>query len=67
MLKYNICMEVILLDNKLYLLINGAKKIAIFSHITPDADALCSSFALRNIINNNLPHTRIPFFLIKHM
>ncbi len=30
-----------------------AKKIAIFSHITPDADALCSSFALKDIITSS--------------
>lgn len=33
--------------------ISKATKIAIFSHIAPDADALCSSFALKNIIKNN--------------
>lgn len=33
--------------------IEKAKRIAIFSHIAPDADALCSCFALKNIIRNN--------------
>lgn len=33
--------------------INSARRIAIFSHISPDADALCSCFALKNLIRNN--------------
>lgn len=33
--------------------IEKAKRIAIFSHISPDADALCSCFALKNLIRNN--------------
>ena len=32
--------------------IEKANKIAIVSHINPDADALCSSCALKNIIRN---------------
>ena len=43
--------------------INGAKKIAIFSHINPDADALCSSFALKNIINNNFDYKSVDVFI----
>jgi len=33
--------------------IERARTIAIFSHLSPDADALCGSFALKNIIKNN--------------
>ena len=36
--------------------INDSKTIAIFSHINPDADALCSAFALKNIIMNNFDY-----------
>lgn len=38
---------------KLQETINEVSKIAIISHFNPDADALCSSFALKNIILNN--------------
>ena len=41
----------------------GKKKIAIFSHINPDADALCSSFALKNIINNNFDYKSVDVFI----
>lgn len=43
--------------------INSARKIAIFSHINPDADALCSSFALKNIINNNFDYKSVDVFI----
>ncbi|MBO7526374.1 MAG: DHH family phosphoesterase, partial [Clostridia bacterium] len=33
--------------------IEKSKRIAIFSHVAPDADALCSCFALKNLIRNN--------------
>ena len=39
--------------NKITRDIDSSKKIAIFSHVSPDADALCSAFALKNIINSN--------------
>jgi len=41
------------LEPKLKKIIDNAKKIAIFTHTTPDADTLCSAFALKNIIKNN--------------
>lgn len=39
-------------------LINESKTIAIFAHAIPDADAFCSSIALRDIINNNFDNTK---------
>ncbi|HAJ77796.1 MAG TPA: hypothetical protein DCO89_01855 [Clostridiales bacterium] len=42
--------------------IKSAKKIAIFSHISPDADALCSSFALKNIIKFNFENKFVDVF-----
>lgn len=35
-------------------LIKNSKNIAIFSHIEPDADALCSAFAMKNILQLNI-------------
>ena len=35
--------------------INNSKKIAIFCHTSPDADALCSSVALKKLIKLNQP------------
>lgn len=35
-------------------LLESSKKIAIFSHSAPDADAICSSLALKNIIETNI-------------
>ena len=43
--------------------LKSAKKIAIFSHISPDADALCSSFALKNIIKNNFDYKYVDVFI----
>lgn len=43
--------------------ISNAQKIAIFSHINPDADALCSAFALRNIIKNNFDYIFVDVFI----
>ena len=43
-------------------LIKSSKKIAIFSHINPDADALCSSIALKKIIDNNFDDKFIDVF-----
>ncbi len=43
--------------------INEVKKIAIVSHIAPDADALCSSFALKNIIKNNFDFKYVDVFM----
>lgn len=42
--------------------IKQAKKIAIFSHIRPDADALCSSFALKNLIKYNFEDKFVDVF-----
>lgn len=44
-------------------ILNEAKKIAIVSHISPDADALCSSFALKNIIENNFDYKYADVFV----
>jgi len=51
------------LDNKFHTIIDDAKRIAIFSHVTPDADALCSAFALKNIINNNFDFKVVDVFI----
>ena len=51
------------MDNRLYTLLDNAKKIAIFSHVDPDADALCSSFALKNIIKNNFDYKIVDVFV----
>lgn len=51
------------MDNKINTLINNSKKIAIFSHIAPDADALCSAFALKNIIQNNFDFKYVDVFI----
>ena len=51
-------MKNILMEN-----INNSKKIAIFSHINPDADALCSSCALKNIIRNNFDEKFVDIFI----
>lgn len=48
--------------NKLVEQISNAKKIAIFSHIAPDADALCSSLALKNLLRNNFDYKYIDVF-----
>ncbi|MBR4124079.1 MAG: bifunctional oligoribonuclease/PAP phosphatase NrnA [Clostridia bacterium] len=42
--------------------IKKAKKIAIFSHVRPDADALCSSFALKNLIKHNFEDKFVDVF-----
>lgn len=44
-------------------LLNDAKKIAIVSHVNPDADALCSSLALKNIIKNNYDYKYVDVFV----
>ncbi len=49
--------------NKFKELLNSSKKIAIFSHVNPDADALCSSFALKNIIKNNYDYKYVDVFI----
>jgi phosphoesterase RecJ-like protein len=51
------------LNNKLYRLIESANNIAIFSHVTPDADALCSAFALKNVISNNFDFKNVDVFI----
>lgn len=43
--------------------IEKSKKIAIISHVSPDADALCSSFALKNIIKNNFDYKYVDVFI----
>lgn len=53
-----------MIDNNLLLkLIKTSNNIAIFSHITPDADALCSAFALKNLINNNFDLKYVDVFM----
>lgn len=49
--------------SKLLNTIENSKKIAIFSHIAPDADALCSSFALKNLIMNNFDNKFVDCFI----
>lgn len=49
--------------NKFHEALTNAKKIAIFSHISPDADALCSAFALKNIIKNNFDYKYVDVFI----
>ncbi len=49
--------------NKLDEYIGRAKKIAILSHINPDADALCSSIALKNLILNNYDFKQVDVFM----
>lgn len=49
--------------NKFQEALTNANKIAIFSHINPDADALCSSFALKNIIRNNFEYKFVDVFV----
>jgi phosphoesterase RecJ-like protein len=51
------------LKSRLSQAIEDAKKIAIFSHVNPDADALCSAFALKNIINNNFDLKFVDVFI----
>lgn len=43
--------------------IEKATKIAIVSHINPDADALCSACALKNIIRNNFDYKFVDVFV----
>lgn len=43
--------------------IDEATKIAIFSHVHPDADALCSSLALKKIIQNNFEGKFVDVFV----
>ena len=38
-------------------------KVAIFSHIFPDADALCSSLAIKNLIQDNFPNAFADVFV----
>lgn len=49
--------------SKLINVIQNAKKIAIFSHVNPDADALCSACAFKNIIRNNFVFKGIDVFV----
>ena len=42
--------------------IEDASRIAIFSHINPDADALCSSIALKNMIMKTYPDKEVDVF-----
>ena len=43
--------------------LNNSSRIAIFSHAEPDADALCSAFALKNIIYNNYDYKFVDVFV----
>lgn len=43
--------------------IDNSKRIAIISHINPDADALCSAIALKNIILNNFDFKQVDIFV----
>ena len=43
-------------------LMEKGRKIAILSHTSPDADALCSSFALKNIIHTNFKDKMVDVF-----
>lgn len=51
------------MDNRFHRYIKDSKKIAIFSHVTPDADALCSAFALKNLIYNNFDFKFVDVFI----
>ena len=42
--------------------IENANRIAIFSHINPDADALCSSIALKNMLTKTFPDKEVDVF-----
>jgi len=50
-------------NNRFNEIIESSKKIAIFSHLNPDADALCSSCALKNIIRNNFDEKFVDIFV----
>lgn len=50
-------------NNRFNEIINNSKKIAIFSHLNPDADALCSSCAMKNIIRNNFDDKFVDIFV----
>lgn len=50
------------MKNQLSRIIEESNRIAIFSHINPDADALCSSFALKEIISSSFPKKEIDVF-----
>ena len=49
--------------NRLIDAIVNSKKIALFTHVEPDADALCSCFALKNLIKNNYDVKYIDVFI----
>lgn len=49
--------------NKFIESLNNSQKIAIFSHVSPDADALCSALALKNIIKNNFDYKIVDVFI----
>lgn len=42
--------------------IKNASRIAIFSHVNPDADALCSSIALKNMLMKTYPDKEVDVF-----
>ena len=42
--------------------IENANRIAVFSHINPDADALCSSIALKNMLTKTFPDKEVDVF-----
>lgn len=48
--------------NDFFKMIDDSTKIAIFSHVNPDADALCSSIALKEIIRNNFEDKYVDVF-----
>lgn len=51
------------MEPRLTSLIDSAENIAIFSHLNPDADALGSSLALKNIIDENYLLKNVDVFL----
>ena len=51
------------MNTKLNEVMSNSSRIAIFTHTTPDADALCSAFALKNIIRNNYDYKFVDVFL----
>ena len=50
------------MKSKLYSLLENAENIAIFSHSSPDADALGGSLAFKNIINANFDGKNVDVF-----
>ena len=50
------------MNSKLNTLIENSDNIAIFTHVTPDADALGGAFAMKNIILNNYDMKNVDVF-----